>query len=50
MKQRQEQIENNKVNVYFLPKTVFYIKKDGIYHPINSKIAALNVFDRQKRH
>jgi hypothetical protein len=49
MKQRQEQIENNKVNVYFLPKTFFYIKKDGIYHPIHSKGAALSVFDDQKK-
>lgn len=49
MKQRQEQIENNRVNVYFLPKTLFYIKKDGIYHPIHSKRAALNIFDDQKK-
>lgn len=49
MKQRQEQIENNRVNVYFLPKTFFYIKKDGIYHPIHSKRAALNVFEDQKK-
>lgn len=49
MKQRQEQIENNRVNVYFLPKTFFYIKKDGIYHPIHSKTAALNVFNDQKK-
>ncbi len=49
MKQRQEQIENNRVNVYFLEKTFFYIKKDGIYHPIHSKRAALNLFDDQKK-
>lgn len=49
MKQRQEQIENNRVNVYFLPKTFFYIKKDGIYHPIHSKRAAFNVFEDQKK-
>lgn len=49
MKQRQEQIENNKVNVYFLEKTFFYIKKDGVYHQIHSKMAALNLFDDQKK-
>lgn len=49
MKQRQEQIENNKVNVYFLEKTFLYIKKDGVYHPVHSQMAALNLFDQQKK-
>ena len=32
-----------------MSQTFFYIKKDGIYHPIHSKRAALNVFEDQKK-
>ncbi|MFN8348978.1 MAG: hypothetical protein U0X91_28520 [Spirosomataceae bacterium] len=49
VKQRQEQIENNRVNVYFLPKNFYYIKKDGVYHPIPSKKAALSLLEEQKK-
>ena len=49
VKQRQEQIENNKVNVYFLPKNFYYIKKDGVYHSIPSKKAALDLLGDQKK-
>ena len=48
VKERQEQIENNKITVYFPPKDFFYIKKDGVYHLIRSKKAALALFDDQK--
>jgi hypothetical protein len=48
-KLRQELIENNKVNVYFPEKTSFFIKKDGIYHPINSQKAVLDLFASQKK-
>lgn len=48
VKERQEQIENNKVTVYFPPKNFFYIKKDGVYHIIRSKKAALALFSDQK--
>ncbi len=48
IKDRQEQIENNRVSVYFPEKNFFYIKKDGVYHIIRSKKAALNLFNDQK--
>jgi hypothetical protein len=48
VKERQEQIENNKITVYFPPKNFFYIKKDGVYHIIRSKKAALALFNDQK--
>lgn len=48
VKERQEQIENNRVNVYFHEKNFFYIKKDGAYHIIRSKKAALSLFKDQK--
>lgn len=48
LKERQEQIENNKVTVYFPPKNFFYIKKDGVYHLIRSKKAALNLYNDRK--
>jgi hypothetical protein len=49
VKQRQEQIENNKVNVYFLPKNFFYLQKDGLYYPIHSQKAAFDLFSDQKK-
>lgn len=48
VKERQEQIENNKITVYFPPKNFFYIKKDGVYHIIRSKKAALSLFSEHK--
>lgn len=48
VKERQEQIESNKITVYFPPKNFFYIKKDGVYHIIRSKKAALALFSDQK--
>lgn len=48
-KQRQEQIESNKVNVYFLPKNFFYIQKEGEYHLITSKNSALALFGEHKK-
>lgn len=49
VKQRQEQIENNNVNVYFLPKNFFYFQKDGLYYPIHSQKAALDLLSDQKK-
>lgn len=48
-KQRQEQIEGNTVNVYFLPKHFFYLQKDGDYHLITSKNSAFALFGEHKK-
>ncbi|WP_051398219.1 hypothetical protein [Runella limosa] len=48
-KQRQEQIESNRVNVYFLPKNFFYIQKEGEFHLITSKKSALALFGEHKK-
>jgi hypothetical protein len=49
IKQRQEQIEGNKVNVYFLPRNLFYLQKDGLYYPIHSQKVAFDLFKDQKK-
>ncbi|MDF7816089.1 hypothetical protein P1X15_00740 [Runella sp. MFBS21] len=48
-KQRQEQIESNKVTVSFPEKTFYYLKKDDKYHIIRSKQAVLGLLKEDKR-
>ena len=49
VKQPDEKIENNKVEVYFPQRTRYYLLKDATYHKVSSRGDLLKVFHDRKQ-
>jgi hypothetical protein len=48
-KLREERIESAKVEVYFTPKSRYYVLKDGVYHKVSKRAEFVKLFKERKQ-